>query len=62
MKNQIKTLKNDLNMKKIEIQEYISQLNKKNDNSVTSIKKIQMKIKKIKVKMNREKVYKDLLL
>ena len=38
MKNQIKTLKNDLNMKKIEIQEYISQLNKKNDNSVTSIK------------------------
>ena len=36
MKNQIKTLKNDLNMKKIEIQEYISQLNKKNDNFVTA--------------------------
>ena len=29
MKNQIKTLKNDLNIKKIEIQEYISQLNKR---------------------------------
>jgi len=38
MKNKIKTLENDLNIKKIEIQEYISQLNKKNDNSVTSIK------------------------
>ena len=32
----MKTLKNDLNMKKIEIQEYISQLNKKNDNSLTA--------------------------